>query len=290
MRRIRPLFRSAAVTLVFVAAAIAVRPGSAGEPPAWRLNGAYDTSLNAPVESLAFNYGFDFEGVRYGVRLGYTDAGTYGGSVFVDAPVGFSILVFTGTSRLDADGVQQVHISDAAGKKPSFVFDGALEPATGDLVGEYTQVDGFLGFSGARAGPFRFQRADVKPRNRAFQLKFAPSQDGKGALRGSPDTTSVRPAEQQAELTVFGGYVLTGGKVRGRVKTTRSGDTSAKVRIKGQHPYTEIRNGKSRNRTLPRRPARRYSTPSCSSCRPPSWVQHLYEAAIVACKAHHPAE
>lgn len=246
----RPTFRTLACLLVFGAAALAVRPGSAAAPPAWRLVGPYDFFVDAPVESLAFNYGFDFEGTRYGVRFAYDDEGGIGGTVFVDAPVGFSLLVLAGTSRLDGDGVQRVHIEDSAGKQPGFAFDGTVDPITGDLIGEYAQVDGFLGFTGARSGPFTFQRADQKARNRSFRLKFAPEQDGKGAVRGKPDATSGKVVEQSAEMTVFGGYVLTGGKVRGRVKTSRDGTTSGKVRIKGRHPFTETRKGKLRTRYL----------------------------------------
>jgi hypothetical protein len=228
--------RHAARSVLAVGLLLALTGGTeaAKTLPAWELEGQYDNEIPAGFESLASTYAFPVEGQMLLTTFVYDGRGGIFGSSTIDGPEGFTFFSLSGSYDIAADGSQTVHIEEVV-KKPRFSFEGTMDADTGDLNGTFSQQDGFLGFEGAQSGPMTFLRADMRPRDFGFDLRFEPTQDGKGSVRGVPVVLGAKVPESTASLVVYGGVSLIAGKIRGKVKTRKDGTTTGKLRIKGRY-------------------------------------------------------
>lgn len=218
--------RRLAAALAF-GAALAL-PAPAAVLPAWTLAGTYDLLVDVGFRSADGTFDVSLEGMDGTVTLSYAPKGGFLGGGFL----GTDFVKLRGSYSVAEDGVQHVVVEEDS-RKPRFRFDAAVDEARGDFVGTYTRSAGFAGLAGDGAGNLTFARTPATAPVRTWRLRMSASMDRKGRVKGGLAQDGV--SEDLARLQTFGGTEVTGGRVRGRVRTDADdGTTTAKVKVLGK--------------------------------------------------------
>jgi hypothetical protein len=232
-----------------LAAACLVASDAAAKPriwPLWSIEGNYALDMPAGFRDLYGSFTFPLSGGSATLRLDYDDKGRLTGQGVADVPDGtggFLSTIFSllGTFEVDELGVTHVSFADLA-KTPGFTFDGVVAADALSMTGDYVRKPGFLGLAGEDAGTLTMTRTTGDPVNGKFVLSFKARMDTKGRVSGGIATDGKH--ETTADIVIFGQrpdpttgiYVprkLTGGKIKGLVKTDKFGFTTATLAITG---------------------------------------------------------
>ena len=230
-------FRILAAALLSAAVLL---PGAGAEAarkplPEWSISGVYDEHLPTGFANLAASYKVrdPASNILGTLTLGYDpQVQVIGSGVY-----GFTFYSVKGTWQVGEDGVQRIQFNDSP-KTPSFTFDGAMDAQGRDVTGAAVLSNGFGGSTGVQNVQLRLERNDLGTKLDNFRLRFTSVMDKKGRVRGvrGPDRKETR-----ATLAVYGGQLLEGGRIRGRVVTKKlDGTTSAKLKIVGKGWFVKM--------------------------------------------------
>lgn len=227
-RRLRAV-AFAGSALAAAAAAFLAPPSLAAILPAWLIVGTADVQAETGIHDITGSYNLTISGQTRTLSLAYTETGAITGSSFFEPPEGFTIVGFRGVQKRLPDGTESIVLEESV-KRPRFRFTGAMVDGR-SLVGTFTQTPGFAGFQDTASGDMTITRGTPSVGNGRFRLFWKATTDSKGRVKGGLSLDGV--TEDLARMNLFAGRTVSGGKIRGRVRTNRLGETTAKVTILG---------------------------------------------------------
>ncbi len=227
-RRVR-VVAFAGSALAAVAAALLAPPSLAAILPAWLIVGTADVQGETGIHDVTGTYELTISGQTRPLSLSYSESGALVGSAFFEPPEGFTIVGFRGVQKRLADGTESIVLEESV-KRPRFRFMGAMVDGR-DLVGTFTQTAGFAAFPDTASGDMTIPRDSPSVGNGRFRLFCKTTTDSKGHVKGGLSLDGV--TEDLARMNLFAGRTVSGGKIRGRVRTNRLGETTGKVTILG---------------------------------------------------------
>lgn len=194
--------------------------------PAWSVAGQHAVDVDPGFAEVAGTFDFPPGGTPSSLTLRYDPAPRLTGAGLAG---GLTIFSLEGTALLDsASGEQVVTLRDSA-KNPLFEFEGVVAADGSAIAGTFVRRAGYLDDPNPASGPLTLTRTGGAA-STAFRLAFGARMDDRGRVKGSLGAEG----ETRATLTVYGGTVLEGGKVRGKVKTDAAGVTTGKLTITGR--------------------------------------------------------
>jgi hypothetical protein len=199
--------------------------------PDWDLSADHMIEFPTALQSIDGAYDADFAGLTGVLNVSYRDDGVIVASGGLTGDTGLNFVGFVGRASVDESGEQVIELLDRF-KKPDFHFTGRLVNDDRDIVGSFEAKAGFAGAPTDTSGPMELLRRGNETGKTGFMLDLPILQAFKGKL-SSP--INLAGDERRAMLTLFGGQALTGGRVKGKLKTrAKDGTTKAKVKVKGK--------------------------------------------------------
>jgi len=223
--------------------------------PAWSFAGQRTLPIEPGFTSLAGKWSFALpngEGSMTPFAMNYDPAGQlFATGQFMSGGGEITIVRFAGAYSVDpTTHVQHVRLVDLVKnpkvsflvKVPLFSFDGDVSEDGNVVAGTFTRKAGYFALPGDEAGPLTLTRSGA-PGATAFQLAIHTRMDDHGRIFGAPVTTDGKTSEFKATATLYGTHFneqffelansVTGGKIRGTVKTRANGTSTGLMTITG---------------------------------------------------------
>jgi len=195
--------------------------------PAWSIEGEYDQPIPVGFASLAGKYDFTLDSRPGTLSLSFDSKARLTGGGGIDLTF-YSVSTET---TVDEGGAQHLRVMNAP-RNPTFTFDGVVQANGIDVAGTAWHADGFAGIAGDFEGPMTLRRLYPLQAYRNFILRMTTRMDTRGRVRGETDGEGK---ELTVRLDVFAEKILTGGRVRGRVRTSRvDGTTKTTLNVRGK--------------------------------------------------------